>query len=220
MAYSVLIVDDHELFSTVLRIALRGHNVDAYQVSPTSREDILTRATEITPGLAVLDLDLGRLVDGTLLHGSDLVAALCDRGWKVLIVSGSRSNRTSAAAAVMAGAIGVLPKTSSFDTLLHTVVKAATGRPVMSKAEYQAWVAWDREFQAQKLERARRLDRLTRREREVLELLAEGHRAAAIKERSVVSMTTVRSQIASILAKLEVNSQLEAVALLRQGPSS
>lgn len=220
MAYSVLIVDDHELFSTSLRIALRGHNVDAHQVKPTSREAILVRAAEITPGLVVLDLDLGRCGDGTLMHGSDLVAELSDLGWKVLIVSGSKAMRQGTAAAVVAGAIGALSKSSSFDALLHTVVKAATGRPVMTKAEYNAWVVCDREHQAQKLDRLRKLERLSRREREVLQMLADGHRAATIKEKSTVSMTTVRSQIASILAKLEVNSQLEAVAVLRQGPGS
>jgi DNA-binding NarL/FixJ family response regulator len=59
-----------------------------------------------------------------------------------------------------------------------------------------------------------RLGRLSRREREVFELLAQGHNAAKIAERFVVSMTTVRTQIRSGLAKLEVNSQLEAVALI------
>ena len=51
-------------------------------------------------------------------------------------------------------------------------------------------------------------------------MLAEGLRAAAIAERLVVSMPTVRTQIRSILTKLEVGSQLEAVALLRQQPDS
>jgi two-component system, NarL family, nitrate/nitrite response regulator NarL len=52
----------------------------------------------------------------------------------------------------------------------------------------------------------------------VLEMLAQGHRAVAIAEEFVVSLTTVRSQIQSILSKLDVNSQLEAVALIRERP--
>jgi DNA-binding CsgD family transcriptional regulator len=61
---------------------------------------------------------------------------------------------------------------------------------------------------------------LSPREREVLELLTEGMRAAAIAEYFVVSMPTVRTQIRSILAKLDVSSQLEAVALFRQQPET
>jgi len=54
---------------------------------------------------------------------------------------------------------------------------------------------------------------LTPREREVLSALAKGQRAEAIASESGVSSATVRSQIRSVLAKLGVNSQLEAVAL-------
>lgn len=66
--------------------------------------------------------------------------------------------------------------------------------------------------------RRKRLDRLTRREREILEPLARGERAAAIAQEAVVSLTTVRSHIRSILTKLEVNSHLEAAAMLRDDP--
>jgi DNA-binding NarL/FixJ family response regulator len=46
--------------------------------------------------------------------------------------------------------------------------------------------------------------------------MCEGQRAAQIAERFVVSMTTVRTQIRAILAKLECNAQLEATALAHQ----
>lgn len=64
----------------------------------------------------------------------------------------------------------------------------------------------------------RRLQLLTPREREIVGCLASGLRAAAIAEKFVVSVATVRTQIRSILAKLEVSSQLEVVALARQIP--
>ena len=57
-----------------------------------------------------------------------------------------------------------------------------------------------------------------RRELDVLDRLADGHRAVAIADELVLSLTTVRSHIRSILIKLEVSSQLEAVALSRGGP--
>ncbi len=57
------------------------------------------------------------------------------------------------------------------------------------------------------------LDVLTPREREVLELLTEGLDGAAIAERLYVSPATVRNHIQHILAKLNVHSRVEAVAL-------
>jgi DNA-binding NarL/FixJ family response regulator len=122
----------------------------------------------------------------------------------------------SVAAAIASGAIGLVPKSASFDRLMHSVVAATDDKPVMSEAEHRHWLALHLHYRAEETELSRRLSQLTGREREVLELLADGHRAAAIAERSVVSVATVRAQIRAILAKLEANSQLEAVALLHQ----
>ncbi|HTF55217.1 MAG TPA: response regulator transcription factor [Pseudonocardia sp.] len=217
--FSVLIIDDHELFSTSLRMALRGHGLDAHQVSVTGVNDVLERASELTSGLVVLDLDLGTDAEGRWVNGVDLVGALKRSGWKVLVVSGS-IDKAAVAAAIAAGAIGSVPKSSSFESLLKTVVAAVSGESVMGEVERHLWLTQHRKFQAAERALARRLGRLSAREREVLELLAEGHRAGTIAEKFVVSMTTVRTQIRAILTKLEVNSQLEAVALLRHGPTT
>jgi DNA-binding CsgD family transcriptional regulator len=60
------------------------------------------------------------------------------------------------------------------------------------------------------------LARLTDRERAVLERLARGRRAQSIAEEFGVSLATTRTQIRAVLHKLEVNGQLEAVALLNE----
>jgi DNA-binding NarL/FixJ family response regulator len=61
-----------------------------------------------------------------------------------------------------------------------------------------------------------RLNRLTDRERAVLERLARGQRAQSISDEFRVSLATTRTQIRSVLHKLEVNGQLEAVALINE----
>ena len=66
---------------------------------------------------------------------------------------------------------------------------------------------------AERRELLAKLERLTQREREVLALLADGQRAQAVADHFVVSLATVRTQIRAVLTKLEVGSQLEAVAL-------
>ncbi|WP_245645700.1 LuxR C-terminal-related transcriptional regulator [Pseudonocardia acaciae] len=217
MAYPILIIDDHELFSTSLRMALRGHGFEAHQVPVRAIAEIEAFASRFRPGLVVLDLDLGQDADGNWVNGVDLVTTLCARGWQPLVVSGS-VDTPGVAAAIAAGAIGSVPKSSSFENLLETVMAAAAGRPVMSEEEHRCWLARHRGYVAAERELARRLGRLSAREREVLEQLAEGNRAADIAAHFVVSMTTVRTQIRAILTKLEVNSQLEAVALVRQAP--
>ena len=56
-------------------------------------------------------------------------------------------------------------------------------------------------------------ERLTPREREVLAHLCQGHRAARIARLESVALSTIRAHIRSVLQKLGVNSQLQAVAL-------
>jgi len=94
--------------------------------------------------------------------------------------------------------------------LVRTV---AAGRQPMLPLERRRWLAEQRRVLEAGSLLGERLARLTLREREVLDELAAGHRPAAIARDASVSVATVRSQIRSILARLQVGSQLEAVAL-------
>ena len=212
--FPVVIIDDHELFSTSLLLALRNSGLHASQSPVEGISELLARRPHKPAGLIVLDIDLGTDPDGRRMNGANLVDSLRAKGWAILIVTGG-NDKAGIAAAVARGAIGLVRKSSSFDVLLETVLTAANGKPVMSAAERDRWLELHRRYQARERELARRLSRLSPREREVLNRLAEGQRAATIAERLVVSITTVRTQIRSILAKTEVNSQLEAVALVR-----
>ena len=206
----VLVIDDHAIVATPLVLALRGQGIPARRCPVTSEAAILAEAESGERGLALLDMDLGLDVDG-----SDLVLPLQAAGWQVLVVTGT-ADRNRIAAAVVAGAVGWVPKSAPFEQLLHAVSAAVAGRSTLSEQERRELHELNRGDQ----DRARLLGRLTAREREVLDRLAAGQRAAKVAEEFVVSVATVRSQIRSILAKLEVGSQLEAVALARSGGSS
>jgi DNA-binding NarL/FixJ family response regulator len=217
ISYPVRIIDDQELFSTSLAIALRSEGFDAQTLAIVSLDDFLGRPTT-SAGLIVLDVRLGEDAHGQHIDVGDLIKRVVARGWTVLIVSGS-DDSPRIAAAIAAGAIGYVPKSLSFDVLHNTIIHAAEGAPVMTNAERRTWLDRYRKHLAQERALTRRFTRLSRREREVLQLLAEGMRAAAIAEHFVVSITTVRAQIRSILAKLEVSCQLEAAALIRTQPA-
>jgi DNA-binding NarL/FixJ family response regulator len=93
---------------------------------------------------------------------------------------------------------------------------AQDGRPVMAAEKRDQLIATARRLTAERGALTTKLDRLSHREREVLAMLAQGRRAQAVAEHFVVSLATVRTQIRAVLAKLEVSSQLEAVALYRK----
>ncbi len=209
---TILVIDDHHLVAVSLVTALRGKSLDAHRCPVLDVEGVLDEADRHAPGLALVDLDLGRTPDGDPRNGVDLVGPLNRSGWPIVVVSGStRTERI--AEAVAAGASGWVPKSEDFDGLLAAVLAAAEGKPLLTTEQRREWVALHRAESRRVADVEGRLSRLSNRESEVLERLARGRRAAAIAEEFVISLATVRTQIRSILTKLDVGSQLEAVAL-------
>jgi DNA-binding NarL/FixJ family response regulator len=114
--------------------------------------------------------------------------------------------------AMEAGASGFLSKTRGLEEVTAAVRAAAAGEAVVSP-----------ELLARLLPRLSRTgaghhDELTEREREVLALLADGLTNAAIAERLVVSVHTVRNHITNLSLKLGAHSKLEALSIaVREG---
>lgn len=211
---SVLIVDDHELFSAAVEMTLRGRGINAVRAPSLAPPDVLAQAAELRPSLVLLDLDLGNDAAGRPLDGVTLARDLNRDGWQVLLVTGS-TERQRIAEALAAGAAAWLSKSVPFEDLIYAILDGFAGRPMMDPKERQSLLAEHRALQAQRRSTSQMFNQLTKRERQVLDALVEGKRAKVIAAESYVSIATVRSQIRSILAKLNVKSQLEAVALVK-----
>lgn len=113
--------------------------------------------------------------------------------------------------ALEAGAIAYLLKDVSAQDLAVAIRAAHSGRATLSPEATQALVETAHQPPAPQYE-------LTERERAVLALMVEGLNNTQIAARLVVSPSTVKSHVSSILAKLGVASRTEAVTLaLRQG---
>ncbi len=212
---TVLIVDDHELVGTSLALGLRAEGVPARHCAGGGEGVVLAAAAQSDPGLVLLDLDLGRDGDGHPVDGVRLVEPLLAAGWRVLVLSGT-SDRGRIGAALAHGALAAVPKAAPFPRLLAAVRAALVGDQVMAEDRRDELVELHHRRSAEQNELVSKLDRLSQREREVLSHLAAGHRAQLVADTFVVSLATVRSQIRAILRKLEVSSQLEAVAVFRR----
>ena len=206
----LLIVEDHELLAQSLGAALRDEGMDVHMASGPTAQDILDAFNEIEPELVLLDLNLG---DG-IGSGVPLIGPLSNGNSNVVMLTGS-TDPVQLATAVEAGAVGVLNKSMSFDALLAAVREATQEGTLLTAHQRSELLDVLRRSRHERDRRLRPFQALTPREGQVLAGLMAGKAAETIANESFVSLATVRSQIRSILAKLDVNSQLAAVALAR-----
>lgn len=205
---TVLIVDDHTLLVDSLSTVLSMQGVTTVRPDLSSSDAVHEQARQSSPDLVLLDLDLG----GTLGVGEDLIEPLVADGHRVLVVSGSR-DAARLGGCLLRGAHGVLPKSLPVAALVGHVLTAAKGEPVMPEGQRLQLVAAHRAAASRDQDRKALFNQLSEREKVVLAALVDGHSVGRIAATSVVSEATVRTQVRSILAKLGVNSQLEAVAI-------
>lgn len=210
----ITIVEDHALVGEVLTIALRMEGFAAVRLSfDHSYRDVaallpLIRRTR--PDVVLLDLHLGDQA-----NGMRLVQPLVTEGAAVIVMTGS-ADPARWGEALALGARTVMSKTTPFNELLSTVRLVHEGVATMTTEERAVLVrAWQGE-RSEVREARTRLERLSRREAEVLAHLVDGWQVREIARHHVVSEATVRTQTKAILSKLEVASQLGAVHMVRR----
>lgn len=208
---TVLIVEDHELLAQSLVFALRAEGVGAETLRPESKEQILDVARDLRPGVVLLDLELG----GEIGDSIPLIAPLEELGAQVMMVTGV-TDRVRLAECLEAGATGLINKSIPFDQLVESVREVAELGSLVAPQQRHELLGELRRQRASDRERLAPFERLTAREQQVLAGLMDGQSAEKIAEESFVSLATVRSQIRAVLLKLDVNSQLAAVALARK----
>jgi two-component system, NarL family, nitrate/nitrite response regulator NarL len=224
---TVLIVEDHPLLAGGLAAALRGHGLVVHVVDGPSPDAILARARDVGADVVMLELVLGGGIGLTI----PLIEPLRSIGADVLVVTGV-TDAILLRAAVEAGASAFVSMSATFETVLDQLTETIDTRAENARAENDRaendraendransapdppdLLADRRERRADDRARPTPFERLTARERVVLGALMDGQSAEQIASGSFVSITTVRSQIRSILEKLSVHSQVAAVAL-------
>jgi two-component system, NarL family, nitrate/nitrite response regulator NarL len=207
----VAIVDDHVSVAEALELALGAEGYDVRRVevpdAPTTPRVLVAAIAQLDPHVVLLNLDLGPFGDG-----APLVAPLAKDGANVVVLTGL-TDRVRWGEVLAAGARTVLSKSQPLHDIIATVRRIHLGQPVIERADRDALVeVWARHLEDHAGVHER-FARLTSREREVLGQLMLGRAVREIATHAVVSEATVRTQVKSILSKLEVSSQLAAVGL-------
>ncbi|MFL5737416.1 MAG: response regulator [Actinomycetota bacterium] len=206
----VLLADEHSLFREAMRIALETAADMHVEAEAKNGDDAVAEAERTRPQLALIDSAL-KDVDGiqTTRMIRDGVPSC-----QVLVLSSEPDERTLARA-IEAGANGYLTKAAPLSELLRAARAIADGETVIPKEMLGPLLATLIGGRNQRERAFERVNRLTRREREVLSLLADGADNHAIAATLVISPQTARTHIQNVLTKLGVHSRLEAAAFAR-----
>lgn len=188
-AAPVLIVDDDRAFCEFVRLVLEGAGYATTEA--TTGEEALRIASERTPIVVLLDILLPRLNGYEVCHG--LREMLGDTAG-IAFVSGTRTDAVDVASGLLVGADDYMVKPVDADELVARV--GALARRARTRPRDDNGAA----------------PRLTPREREILEMLAEGHGQREMARLLSISPKTVGLHIEHILGKLDVHSRAEAVA--------
>ncbi len=201
----VLIVDDHAVVRSGLSTFLLTCDDMALVGEAANGEEALRLCPRVRPDVVLMDLVMPGMDGATATR---LIRQHCPDIQVVVLTS--FKDQELVQGALQAGAIGYLLKDISADELANAIRAAYAGKPTLASEAAQALI------QAA-LGPADRLGAdLTEREREVLALMAQGLNNKEIAERLVVSVSTAKFHVSSILSKLHATTRTEAVALALQ----
>ena len=197
----VMIVDDHavvrsglaafvEAFDDLELVGQAGGGAEAVRLCPRARPDVV-----------LMDLVMPEM-DGAA--ATKAIRAACPAVQVIALTSFKEQDLVQAA--LQAGAIGYLLKNVSAEELARAIRAAHAGKPTLAPEAAQVLI------QATTQPKAPGWD-LTEREREVLALMVEGLSNAEIAQRLIVSHSTAKFHVSSVLGKLNVATRTEAVAL-------
>src|SRR6185295_6593969 len=200
----VLLVDDHSVVRTGLRLILQGSTGMIMVGEAADRDEALAIAAREQPDVILLDLDLGD--ESGLAIISELIVAAGEA--RVIILTGVRDPEVHRKA-VMLGAMGVVSKEKAAEVLLKAIERVHAGEAWLDPT-IMAGVLKAVSGKAKKPDRdAEKIATLTNREREVVELIGLGIKSKEVAERLFISETTVRHHLTSIFDKLEVSDRVE-----------
>jgi len=205
----VLIADDHPLFRDGLRALLNSIPQTEMVGEAADGEEALRQAAKLRPDVILMDIQMPGLngVDAT----KRILRANPDIG---IIVLTMFEDDDSVFAALRAGARGYILKGADQTEILRAIGAAVRGEALfgapIAKRLMRFFSAPGPSLSAQAF------PELTEREREVLELIAQGHNNAEIAEQFVLSPRTVRNHISSIFSKLQVTDRARAIVLARE----
>ncbi len=203
--FSVLIADDHGVVRKGLRLLLEQYSELSVVGEAANGREAVTLAASLSPQIAVLDVAM------PILNGIEAAEQILKANSQIgVILLTMHADESYVLRALHAGVKGYLLKESAEDELLPAIRSVANGRPFFSQAINEALLEdYMRVLKQHGLSDS--FDLLTVREKEVLQLLAEGRTNKEVAALLDVSPYTVESHRTNLMQKLNIHNTAEIV---------
>ncbi len=199
----LLLADDHRMLREGLNRSMTSEGFDV--VGEAANGEIAVElAAELVPDIILMDVSMPEM-DG--LEATRIIMAT-DTPTRIIMLT-MHADHEVLAKAIRAGASGFLVKDCSTEEIAEAVRTAARGETVISPG-----------VAARMLEEVRRIDTpdvptetslLTKREEEVLQLIADGCATNEVADSLFISAKTVKNHLASIYQKLDARDRTQAI---------
>lgn len=199
----VLVTSNHRLVRTALKALLSTAAGVALVDDCSNDAQVVSAAVRVSvPDVVVMDYDLSATA-----AAADLTALLCGaKGAAVLIVT-AHEHPKAVACALQHGVLGVISKSRSAEVFLRAIRAVASGEIWLERSIVESMIRGGETGVEPPVDVVH--EKLTRRESEIVELVALGLQNKKIAERLFISETTVRHHLTSIYDKLAVTNRLE-----------
>jgi DNA-binding NarL/FixJ family response regulator len=206
----IILADDHKLVRQGMRSLLEAHPGLEVIGEASDGQEAIKLMEELCPDIAFMDVMMPNL------NGIEAAKIAQQRGLKPKIIFLSmHTNSTYVIRALQSGVMGYVLKDSDFSEILQAI------QNVMENKRYLSSAIADEVLEIllnAGQEKEDLLDVLSTREREILQLIAEGNPNASIAEKLALSVRTVEAHRAHIMSKMRFNSQSDLVRFaIQQG---
>jgi len=205
----VLIADDHPLFRHGLSTLLSASPDFEVVGEVTTGEEVMTQAATLQPDVILMDIQMPGIngIEATrrILHTSPNI--------RILVITMFEDD-ASVFMAMRAGARGYMLKDAQKADMLQAIRAVGRGEAIFSPAIATRLIDF---FAAPRpVAPPQAFPELTEREREILNLIAQGHSNTEIATRLVLSPNTVRNYVSNVFSKLQVADRAHAIIRARE----